>query len=145
MIPMSDRFLLHLASSACFLAIVAFFRLPIAHTQPQQVGEFYETIQSGDLSGAIDPNSQDGYYDGEEAKLPLADLLDEKQYVLGANNENKWIEVDLSEQKLRAWEGDHLFLETLVSTGLPYFPTPQGEFTIWTKLRATRMHGGTGA
>jgi lipoprotein-anchoring transpeptidase ErfK/SrfK len=35
-------------------------------------------------------------------------------------------------------------LETLVSTGLPWYPTPTGEFRIWIKLRATKMEGGEG-
>lgn len=67
-----------------------------------------------------------------------------KLTVLGVSSEEKWIEVDLSQQKLWAWEGGNLFLETLVSTGLPWFPTPQGEFRIWAKTRATRMEGGEG-
>ena len=49
-----------------------------------------------------------------------------------------------SEQKLKAWEGDRLFLETPVSTGLSWWPTPTGEFRIWIKLRATKMEGGSG-
>jgi lipoprotein-anchoring transpeptidase ErfK/SrfK len=63
---------------------------------------------------------------------------------LGITNEERWIEVDLSEQKLRAWEGNSLFLESPVSTGLPWWPTPEGEFRIWAKVRATRMEGGEG-
>ncbi|MEK7182665.1 MAG: L,D-transpeptidase, partial [Patescibacteria group bacterium] len=64
--------------------------------------------------------------------------------VLGESADSRWIEVDLSEQKLRAWDGSELFLETLVSTGLPWSPTPTGEFRIWIKLRATKMEGGSG-
>lgn len=65
--------------------------------------------------------------------------------VLGVVSGNeRWVEIDLSEQKLRAWDGDQLFLETLVSTGLPFSPTPTGEFHIWTKFRATKMSGGVG-
>jgi hypothetical protein len=37
-----------------------------------------------------------------------------------------------------------LFLETPVSTGLRFWPTPKGEFRIWIKLRATKMEGGVG-
>lgn len=67
-----------------------------------------------------------------------------KLSVLGTTAEEKWIEVDLSLQKLWAWEGNNLFLESSVSTGLPWWPTPQGEFRIWAKLRATKMEGGEG-
>ena len=56
----------------------------------------------------------------------------------------KHIFVDLATQTLSAYEGDHLFMQTPVSTGL-WGKTPTGEFTIWVKLRATRMSGGSGA
>ena len=65
--------------------------------------------------------------------------------VLGtASPSERWIEIDLSEQKLKAWDGNALFLETPISTGLPWWPTPKGEFRIWIKLRFTKMEGGSG-
>lgn len=56
----------------------------------------------------------------------------------------KHIYVDLSTQTLSAYQGDTLFLQTLISSG-KWFPTPIGDFTIWEMLRATRMSGGEGA
>jgi len=57
----------------------------------------------------------------------------------------KWIEVDLSEQRLRAHEGDRVVLDVLVSTGLPRTPTVTGTFHIWAKLLKTDMVGGNRA
>lgn len=97
------------------------------------------------LSGKLDLSPPLALFDGQEFTPPtvLADTSSSK--VLGvANPDEKWIEIDLSEQKLKAWEGNSLFLETLVSSGLPYYPTPVGEFRIWIKLRATKMEGGSG-
>jgi lipoprotein-anchoring transpeptidase ErfK/SrfK len=89
-----------------------------------------------------------GEYYKKEVEVPFwvfEDNFDSKKLsVLGVSSEEKWIEVDLSEQKLWAWEGNTLYLETLVSTGLPWWPTPQGEFRIWAKTRATKMEGGEG-
>ncbi len=139
-------FLLILASSACFLAIVSIFHFGSLFKSDvsDTAGELSYAVTTNDLEGTVDYSDTKGVYDGEQVEVPYMDLLDDKRYVLGSNNENKWIEVDLSEQKLRAWEGDHMFLETLVSTGLPYFPTPTGEFHIWYKTRSTRMKGGEG-
>lgn len=81
-------------------------------------------------------------FEGQAVPVPTEDKSIAR--VLGQTTEDKWIEVDLSEQKLRAWEGDKMFLETLVSTGLPWWPTPTGEFRIWTKFRYTKMEGGEG-
>lgn len=91
-----------------------------------------------------DPEAKVALFEGKEVAIPsLAANKDEKT-VLGTSDAERWIEVDLSEQKIRAWEGNSLYLESLVSTGLPWWPTPKGEFRIWTKFRATKMEGGSG-
>ncbi len=54
----------------------------------------------------------------------------------------KWIEINLAEQKLYAWEGDKLADEFLISSG-KWGRTPTGEFRIWSKLKYTLMHGGS--
>lgn len=99
------------------------------------------------LTGAYDPKAYMAIYHDSEVEVPTK--LTQENYapntVLGvATPDEKWIEVDLSEQKLKAWDGNNLFLETLVSTGLPWWKTPTGEFRIWVKLRATKMEGGEG-
>lgn len=53
----------------------------------------------------------------------------------------RWIEVDLSEQTLTAWQGDVQVLHTLVSTGKPETPTVKGRYRIRTMLPAQRMRG----
>lgn len=99
---------------------------------------------SYDLTGEIKFGEVAGIYDGTSVSVPEIALKDEPPLVLGVSTEERWVEVDLSEQKLRAWEGNTLYLETLVSTGLPWWPTPEGEYRVWIKLRATKMEGGSG-
>lgn len=55
--------------------------------------------------------------------------------------ERRWIDVDLSEQRLRAYEDGEVVQTTLVSTGLPRTPTVLGQFRIWIKLRHDDMEG----
>jgi membrane-associated phospholipid phosphatase len=98
-----------------------------------------------DLSGEFQENESLAIYEGEKIRVPALSKIEEKNIVLGvADPSERWIEVDLSDQILRAWDGDNLFLETPVSTGLPWWPTPEGEFRIWIKLRFTKMEGGEG-
>ena len=97
-----------------------------------------------DLSGEIDFTDTIAIFNGNQLNLPQVVLKEDETYVLGLVHEERWIEIDLSEQVLRAWEGNTLFLETPISTGLPWWPTPTGEFRIWIKLRATKMAGGEG-
>lgn len=58
-----------------------------------------------------------------------------------AISEARWIDVDLTEQSLTAYEGTVPVHTTLVSTGLPNTPTPVGQFRIWIKLRYDDMAG----
>lgn len=57
---------------------------------------------------------------------------------------NKWIEINLSEQKLYMKQGATTIGSFLISSG-KWAPTPTGTFAIWTKLRYTRMTGGNPA
>lgn len=97
-----------------------------------------------DYSG-LPSNEAMAFFEGKRLEAPQIALADDKNQILGvANPEERWIEVDLSEQKLKAWDGQSLFLESAVASGLPWWPTPKGEFRIWAKLRATKMEGGEG-
>lgn len=104
--------------------------------------------QTADFSGVFDKNVMSGIFEGASVAVPssLAEGADdEKRGVLGVSAaSDRWIEVDLSEQKMRAWDGSSLFLESPTSTGLPGTPTPKGEFRIWSKFRFTKMEGGSG-
>jgi len=119
------------------LALVAKFRKPSFSCCSEPL--FLEDFEY-DLVTAV--------YEGEEMNIPLWVFEDKLNLsnmpVLGSTTDERWIEVDLSEQKLTAWDGSNMFLETLVSTGMPWWPTPQGEFRIWAKARATKMEGGEG-
>lgn len=56
----------------------------------------------------------------------------------------KHIYVDLTNQRLYAFEGNNIIMNVPVSTG-KWFPTPTGNYRIWIWLRYTRMTGGSGA
>ncbi len=51
------------------------------------------------------------------------------------------IEIDLSDQVLRAWDGKTIVYMMPVSTGKRSTPTPTGKYRVQTKLRSTRMRG----
>lgn len=64
--------------------------------------------------------------------------------VLGVSSGDKRIEIDLTNQKVYAYEGNSRIYEFTVSTG-KWAPTPTGEFTIWAKVRSQKMSGGNRA
>ena len=52
-----------------------------------------------------------------------------------------WIDVDLSQQRVYAYEGDTIVNSFLASTGTWQTPTVTGKYKIWIKLRYTDMAG----
>lgn len=62
----------------------------------------------------------------------------------GINPTDKWIEINLYEQTLAAYEGDRMVYATLVSSGLPWWQTQQGLFRIWLKVKQGKMSGREG-
>ncbi|SRR6266568_272993 len=103
-----------------------------------------KTCQS-DLTQQIDNNAT-GTFEGHAITPPKIDLAAAlPTSVLGASTATgeKHIYVDLSTQKLYAYQGDSKIFETYISSG-KWDPTPVGNFHIWEKLVATRMAGGSG-
>ena len=56
-------------------------------------------------------------------------------------SEKRWLEIDLSTQRLTAWEGSQPIRTVIVSTGKKSTPTIPGVFRIQTKLALDRMRG----
>ncbi len=99
-----------------------------------------------DLSLKIE-NGAIGLFAGRKILAPDIDLAADisKRSVLGTNapNPQKHIYVDLASQTLYAYDGNNKFLQTFISSGR-WNRTPVGNFHIWTKIRSTRMSGGSG-
>ncbi len=53
----------------------------------------------------------------------------------------QWIQIDLSEQRLTAWEGDTPVFSIEVSTGRVADSTPTGVYAVQEKYRTARMQG----
>jgi lipoprotein-anchoring transpeptidase ErfK/SrfK len=56
-------------------------------------------------------------------------------------SQRRWIQVDLSEQRLIAWQGNSPAYAVIISSGKKKTPTLTGVFNIQVKLKKTRMRG----
>ncbi|OGE30800.1 hypothetical protein A2631_03870 [Candidatus Daviesbacteria bacterium RIFCSPHIGHO2_01_FULL_44_29] len=101
-------------------------------------------------NGNFDESANLAFFNGEEVDYPKTSLAENISHqlagsaVLGTKNtagEDKWIEVSLDEQLVRAWEGNKVVKEFPISSGL-WGRTPKGDFSIWYKTRYQRMTGG---
>ncbi len=81
-----------------------------------------------------DPGSQEVAQDIQTTLLKARESL-------GLLPAGKRIIIDRSEQRLYAYDGEELFMETPVSTGLDLTPTPRGAFTIYRKTPSRYMQG----
>jgi len=97
------------------------------------------------LSGIYDSANKMGFFHGVRvATVQIAVAEPSKKTVLGATSSDKRIEVDLTNQRIYAYEGNDKVYDFLISSG-KWGRTPTGEFTIWTKLKYTLMAGGSKA
>lgn len=92
-------------------------------------------------------NETTGVFGNEKVQVPQVDLtqslIDTRVFGVATASGEKHIYVDLDTQRLTAYQGETLILETPISSGL-WGRTPTGEFQVWHKVRATRMTGGSG-
>lgn len=56
---------------------------------------------------------------------------------------HKRVEINLSNQRLYAYENNNLVYEFVISSGKRRTPTPNGTFYPWVKLQKAKMSGGT--
>ncbi len=70
----------------------------------------------------------------------LRTTIIEKVDTLQASNQ-RWIEINLSTQRLVAWQGNSPVYAVIVSTGKPATPTHPGIFAIQRKSPKERMRG----
>lgn len=100
--------------------------------------------QSGEFTTPV----QSSVFDNLRVEAPNFDLARQGQLppvLSAATGQNRWIEVDLSDQKLYAWEDGKKVFEFVISSGRSWTPTIEGEYRIWIKMRNARMRGGSQA
>lgn len=100
----------------------------------------------------VDPQTLNGEYKlGDEGEYygqkVLSQYLDEqpddnKTMVLGDNTVSRRIEIDLTNQRLYAFENEKLIHDFVISSG-KWGRTPTGTFRIWGKFKYIKMSGGS--
>lgn len=109
-----------------------------------QTARGQKPIEPARLTGEFDNSIQFGEFYGR--KILAANTLSSEPSAVPtqASTEPKRIEVDLTNQRVYAYEGNTKVYDFLVSTG-KWGRTPTGTFRIWGKFKATKMSGGSRA
>jgi lipoprotein-anchoring transpeptidase ErfK/SrfK len=100
-------------------------------------GLSYYTLASA--NGIVNPNH---IYVGQRLKIPGSGSSPSPQPPSPSpGGSGRWIDVNLSAQRLTAYSGSTPVRSTLVSTGLPRTPTVTGSYRIYAKYASSTMSG----
>ena len=116
----------------------------VAHFE-RDLAEFVQQIQES--SGAYIENAGTPIFDNRIVHASPPRVEPPTSQVMGTTTPSakaeKWIEVDLSDQRLTTWEGTKKLKDYAVSTGLPGTPTVNGQFWVWRKVLSQAYRGGS--
>jgi hypothetical protein len=118
-------------------------RLRVVYTG-LQYDEFFTPIVIANANAPTTPAEEMTSADKSAAELRGApEIIQLVDGVLGAGVPDgpRRVEVDISDQRLTAWQGDTIVLKTKVSTGKPGWRTLPGDFNVYVKYTQTRMVG----
>ncbi len=106
-----------------------------------EIAEYYNTTTEELLVANGLPNANFVFI-GQRLRVPPSGGTEKTIAVAGAPVDGKrWIEVDLSDQTLSAYQGDLRVMHTTVSTGKAATPTVLGKYAVGTKYEAQHMWG----
>lgn len=124
-------------------------RLRVVHSNLNYAEYFVPvTLRNGGAQAAGQPTEQPAAdAAGDEGEEPSPAEPQERpapEPRADAPDADRWIEVDISDQRLIGWENGVVRFDYQVSTGKPGFYTLPGTFSVYRKYEETRMRGNFG-
>ncbi len=127
------------------LFLASFFLLQTKHTsaktEPLADPVSLSKLIAGEILGQPADEHYAVFHGSEVIPVQLADLKQTSRVLGVASPNDKRIEVDLTNQKVYAYQGNTKIFDFTVSTG-KWGRTPTGTFRIWAKVRSQLMSGG---
>ena len=124
------------------LSIAMVVTIGLTKTSGTLVARSQAPINPDTMTGEFDPTQTKGEFYGKKVVSEVVSESYKNTAVLGASNDVRRIEVDLTTQRLYAFEGDSLIYDFVISSG-KWGKTPTGTFRIWSKFKYTKMSGGS--
>ena len=122
------------------LTLAGFWGYPFFIRQMSKQGE----INPDEITEEYNSEAKEANFNNKIVKIPETTVKTDP--VLGetteSNTTDKRIEVDLTNQKTYAYEGNKLVYSFLISSGT-WGRTPTGDFKIWAKVKSQKMSGGS--
>ncbi|MBI5019146.1 L,D-transpeptidase [Candidatus Gottesmanbacteria bacterium] len=133
---------------ALFAAAMAFISIPMQQLarQDEPLADKNSLRMLVEGKSLPEPAEQtEAVFHGKSALAPKLATLNQVARILGVTTTpatDKRIEVDLTNQRVYAYESNIKVYDFTVSTG-KWGRTPTGEFTIWVKVKSQLMSGGS--
>ncbi|MEZ4860917.1 MAG: L,D-transpeptidase [Caldilineaceae bacterium] len=115
-------------------------RLRVVHSN-LNYDEYFTPITIDNPNAPMLPTQAPTGTDGAEALSNVLQPALSGPLGAGVPEGRRWIEVNISDQTLTAWQGDTAVLQTSISSGRAQYPTVRGTYQIRTKLEKERMIG----
>ncbi|MBS3784795.1 MAG: LysM peptidoglycan-binding domain-containing protein [Anaerolineae bacterium] len=93
------------------------------------------------LASANDIVNPNHIYVGQHLRIPRGGSSPSPQPPSPSPSGTRWIDINLSAQRLTAYVGGTAVRSTYVSTGLPRTPTPTGDYRVYVKYVSRSMSG----
>jgi lipoprotein-anchoring transpeptidase ErfK/SrfK len=94
------------------------------------------TETPGTMAMSIVEDTPTSQYVAPQAPLPSGQLPSVAQ-----SGDTRWIDVDLTQQAVYAYQGSTMVNSFIVSTGTWQYPTVTGQYNVYVKYRFANMHG----
>lgn len=146
----SKRFLSFISSLSLLILFFALFALFLWNARREASVDLASEKIAEEIkisTGRFEPGETKAIFNNKPV-TPLAKeiaLKPERRVLSAVSPEEKWIEIDLTNQRIRAHEANRVVYDFPISSGKPWTPTVTGEFRIWSKFKYTKMSGGSRA
>jgi LysM repeat protein len=104
------------------------------------IARYYGSTASA-IAAANGLKSQNFIWVGQRLHIPSGSAGGGSVSASDSGGGAKWIDVDLSGQTVRAYQGNTVVRSMMVSTGIARYPTPPGTFKIYAKYPSVTMSG----
>jgi lipoprotein-anchoring transpeptidase ErfK/SrfK len=101
-------------------------------------------VSTGALAAANGIRNANLIYTGQRLVIPGASSVaasGTKLPAVSAPSAGRWIDINLSNQRLTAYQGNSAVFSTSISSGIAGHRTPTGRFAVRTKIPSQRMTG----
>jgi lipoprotein-anchoring transpeptidase ErfK/SrfK len=124
------------------LPLLIILIIPVIIQSLKSIALKQDSIDPENIKEDYKPNLTRGIFNNKIVEITNANLVNDDRVLGDSTLTKKRIEINLTEQRLFAYEDNIMLYSFVISSG-KWNSTPTGVFKIWTKVRSQKMSGGS--